>query len=412
MINNTEIESSQSRQVMLAILVAALGYFVDVFDLLLFGIVRVQSLKDIGISGDALLTEGVYLLNMQMIGLLLGGILWGVLGDKIGRIQVLFGSILMYSTATILNGFVWDVQSYAILRLISGIGLAGELGAGITLVSELVSRQSRGLATTFVASIGVTGAIAACLISQLLDWRTAYIVGGCMGILLLFLRLGVNESGIFRELAENNHVKRGDLRLLLNPKRSLRFLACLLVGVPVWFIVGIIITFSPEIGIALNLSSPVVASQAIMIAYIGITLGDILSGLLSQYLKSRKKCLLIFIVGAVISSMITLSLKDKSVNTFYLWSGIIGLFSGYWAVFVTTSAEQFGTNIRATVTTTSPNLVRGAVVPMTTLFTYLKPSLGVIGAAQVDGIIVFSLSLIALYFLKETFGRDMDFLEH
>lgn len=409
--NNTDVESTSSRQVTLAILVAALGYFVDVFDLLLFGIVRVQSLKDLGISGDGLLSEGVFLLNMQMIGLLMGGIVWGILGDKIGRIQVLFGSILLYSVATFLNAFVWDVQSYAILRFISGLGLAGELGVGITLVSELVSKESRGLATAFVATVGVSGAIAAGLISQFLDWRTSYIVGGCMGGVLLLLRVGVNESGIFKDLAEKHEVKRGDLRLLLNPGCALRYLGCILVGVPIWFIVGILITFSPEIGIALKLDAAITAPQAIMINYIGFTLGDLLSGVLSQLLKSRKKSILVFSICALVSCSVTLSLQSHSSDTFYLWCGILGVFGGYWAMFVTTAAEQFGTNIRATVTTSTPNLVRGSVVPMTMLFTSLKPSYGVLASAQIVGAIVFTLGLISLYFMKETFGKDMDFLE-
>lgn len=402
---------TESKQVKLAILVAALGYFVDVFDLLLFGIVRVQSLKDLGISGDGLLSEGVYLLNMQMIGLLLGGVLWGILGDKIGRIQVLFGSILLYSSATILNAFVWDVQGYAILRFISGIGLAGELGAGITLVGELVSKERRGLATAFVASVGVSGAIAAGAISQLLDWRSSYIVGGTMGILLLFLRLGVNESGIFKEVANNDQIKRGDLRLLLKPQRFFRLLGCILIGTPIWFIVGIIVTFSPEIGVALNLDAPIVVSKAIIINYIGLTFGDFLSGIISQVLRSRKKCLLIFIIASLMSSLTTLSLSAPSANSFYVYCGIMGVFAGYWAMFVTTAAEQFGTNIRATVTTMTPNLVRGSVVLMTMLLTYLKPIFGVIVAVQADGLIVFSLALIALFFMRETFGRDLDFVE-
>lgn len=401
----------QSKQVKLAITVAALGYFVDIFDLLLFGIVRVQSLKDLGISGDGLLTEGVYLLNMQMIGLLLGGILWGILGDKIGRIQVLFGSILIYSTATLLNAFVWDVQGYAILRFISGIGLAGELGAGITLVSELVSKERRGLATAFVATVGVSGAVFAGIISQLIDWRSAYIVGGCMGFALLFLRVGVNESGIFKKISESDNLKRGDLRLLLDPTRFLKFLCCILVGAPVWFIVGIIVTFSPEIGLALNLDAPVLASKAIMINYLGLTFGDILSGVVSQWLRSRKKALLIFIFSSLLCSIAALSLQDSTTTNFYICCGLLGLFGGFWAMIVTTSAEQFGTNIRATVATTVPNLIRGSLVPMTMLFTYLKPEYGVIVAAQIDGLVVFSLALIALYFLTETFGRDLDFVE-
>lgn len=414
MLKNLGIENSSdaaSRQVYLAVMVAALGYFVDIFDLLLFGIVRVQSLKDLGVHGEGLLTHGIFLLNMQMVGLLLGGVLWGILGDKLGRIQVLFGSILMYSTANILNAFVWDVQSYAILRFISGIGLAGELGVGITLVTELVAKETRGLATAFVATVGVSGAVAAGLVSQYLDWRTSYFLGGCMGIALLFLRVGVNESGIFKEVAAKDEIRKGDLRLLLRPKLAFRFLSCILIGTPIWFIVGIIVTFSPEIGTALKLDSTIVASQAIALNYIGLTLGDLLSGLTSQLLKSRKKAIFIFATAALICSAFTLSFSAHSATTFYFCCTILGIFSGYWAMFITTAAEQFGTNIRATVTTSTPNFVRGAVVPMTMGFTYLKPDFGVIASAQIVGAIVFALGFTALLFLKETFGADMDFVE-
>jgi putative MFS transporter len=404
-------KSLSPRKINQAIAVAALGYFVDIFDLLLFGIVRVQSLKDLGISGDALLSEGVYLLNMQMIGLLIGGLFWGILGDKIGRIQVLFGSILLYSTATFLNGFVQDVQSYAILRFISGIGLAGELGAGITLVSELVSKERRGLATALIATVGVSGAVVAGVTSKYLDWRSAYMLGGFLGFLLLFLRMGVNESGIFRQLAESTHIKRGSLKLLLKPERMLKFLACVLMAVPIWYMVGIIVTFSPEISVSLKISGTIDVATAIAINYIGFTFGDMLSGVVSQLLKSRKKCLLIFMLASLVFSVGALSLEGYSTNTFYLFCGLMGLAGGYWAMFVTTAAEQFGTNIRATVTTTTPNLVRGAVVPMTFLFSYLKPDYGVVAAAQITGLIVFILGLLALSLLEETFGKDLDFVE-
>ncbi len=407
-LSGTEYSPAKIKQ---AILVAALGYFVDIFDLLLFGIVRVQSLKDLGIGGDALLTEGVYLLNMQMIGLLLGGLFWGILGDKIGRIQVLFGSILIYSTATFINAFVHDVQTYAIVRFISGVGLAGELGAGITLVSELVAKERRGLATSFVAGVGVSGAVVAGLVSNYIDWRTAYMIGGILGFMLLFLRMGVNESGIFSQLAEDKKIRRGDLRLLLNPKRLIRFLACILIGVPIWYLVGIIVTFSPEIGTALNIQGSLSVATAITINYLGFTVGDIASGLVSQYFKSRKKALLLFISLSLLFAAIILNLESASSSTFYLLCGLMGFAGGYWAMFVTTSAEQFGTNIRATVTTLAPNLVRGAVVPTTTLFTYLKTDYGVITSAQITGLIVFSLGFVALLFIHETFHKDLDFTE-
>src|SRR5678815_49497 len=143
--------SGVTRGARLAVIVAALGYFVDIYDLLIFGIVRADSLKSIGIAPDAQLGPTQLILNTQMIALLLGGILWGVLGDKRGRISVLFGSIILYSLANIANGFVHTVPQYAAARFLAGLGLAGELGGGITLVSESLDEKTRGHGTTIVA---------------------------------------------------------------------------------------------------------------------------------------------------------------------------------------------------------------------------------------------------------------------
>ncbi len=394
-----------------AVIVAALGYFVDVFDLLLFSIVRVRSLESLGYSGEELLDHGVFLLNMQMGGMLIGGIFWGVLGDRIGRVKVLFGSIITYSIANILNAYVQGIDSYAALRFISGIGLAGELGAGITLVSELVDKSKRGLATTFVATVGVSGAVVASIVTQLIDWRTAYLIGGGLGLLLLFLRVGVHESGVFHTATQDSSLSKGDLRLLLTPRRLGRFLSCIVIGLPIWFIIGIIVTFAPEIGKGLQVETPLVASSAVLFSYIGLTTGDLLSGLLSQYLRSRRKALLGFIVFGFAGTLVLLSQARVSTDFYYIMCGLLGLSAGYWAMFVTVAAEQFGTNLRATVTTMTPNLVRGAVVPMTLVFAWLKPSVGVVQSAALVGVGVFVASLIALYCMRETFHQDIGFVE-
>lgn len=407
---NNANRSNQNTNI--AVLVAALGYFVDVYDLVLFSIVRVESLKSLGLSGDNLLSDGVFLLNMQMIGMLLGGILWGVWGDKRGRIQVLFGSILLYSLANIANAFVTSVEQYAALRFIAGIGLAGEIGAGITLVSELMSKETRGYGTTIVATVGVSGAVAAGLVGDLFDWRTAYIVGGVMGLLLLVLRISVTESGMFSAVRGDEKLARGDLRLLFSSReRVLRYLNSIIIGIPIWFVVGIIVTFSPEIGVAMQTTEPLTAAKGILYCYIGLTVGDLASGLISQLWRSRKKTIMLFLLLTCGGSFAVLCTRGIPPQFFYGSLLFIGFFAGYWAVFVSAAAEQFGTNLRATVATTVPNFVRGIVVPMTILFEYLKAHVGIIASAQIVCVLVAGLAMLSLWKLRETFGRDLDFIE-
>ena len=396
----------------LMILVAALGYFVDIYDLVLFSIVRLPSLRDIGVQESDLLNVGVDLLNYQMGGMLIGGIIWGIVGDKKGRLSVLFGSILMYSLANIFNGMVTSVPAYAALRFIAGMGLAGDLGAGITLVSEIMHKDKRGLGTTIVATIGISGAVAAALVGDFFDWRIAYYIGGAMGLALLLLRMGVYESGMFHEV-KSKKVKRGNfLSLILNKERALRYFSVIAIAVPVWFVVGILITFSPEVTKAMGMKGDLPdPGKAIMFAYIGITIGDLASGLLSQYLSSRKKVIALFLSLTVIMCVFYFLMAASSLFVFYSIAVLIGFATGYWAVFMTAAAEQFGTNIRATATTTAPNFVRGAVIPITILFKMLSPQTGITMAAIIVGILTFILGFIALYNLKETFGRDLNFTE-
>lgn len=393
------------------VVVAALGYFVDIYDLVLFSIVRVSSLKDLGVFGPAIMDKGVLLLNMQMIGMLIGGVFWGILGDKKGRLSVLFGSILLYSIANIANGMVQTVEAYALWRFVAGIGLAGELGAGITLVSETLPKKARGYATMIVATIGVSGAVFAGVIAQYFQWRTNFFIGGALGLMLLVLRFSAFESGLF-EKAQQQKVKRGRfLSLFTDRKRFIRYLLCILIGVPLWYVVGILVTFSPEISGALSVVGGVQAGRAVLFCYLGLVFGDFASGWLSQKLHSRKKAVLIFLILSVLSVGGNFLAFGISTTWYYILCAALGFSSGYWAVFVTVGAEQFGTNLRATVATTVPNFVRGAVVPMTLGFQALKTQIGILPAAGGIGVITLGTALVALIFLPETYGKEMDFLE-
>jgi MFS family permease len=409
----TDLNKSTTAHIFsLPVMVAALGYMVDMYDLFLFSIVRVPSLKSIGVSGDNLLSDGIFLLNLQMAGLLIGGIVWGIIGDKKGRLSVLFGSILIYSLANIGNGFVTTLNQYAVLRFIAGFGLAGELGAGITLVAEILPKTIRGFGTTLVATMGVLGAILAYFVSYLFEWQLSYFIGGGLGLMLLVLRISVFESGMFEKLKGKN-IKRGNLAMLFgNKKRLIKYINSILIGLPIWFVVGILITFSPEFGKALGLTQPVDAGKAVMFAFAGQVAGDLLSGFLSQYFKSRKKVILSFILLSFSLVLVYLLAPVESLNTFYLICICLGVFNGYWTLFVTVAAELFGTNLRSTVATTVPNFVRGAVIPLTSLFILGKGQLGIIYSALAVGALAFAISLISLRFLEETFSKDLDYTEH
>lgn len=404
------MQESGSKNVSVIVIVAALGYFVDIYDLILFSIVRISSLKSLGVTGDSLLSDGVMLLNMQMAGMLLGGIIWGILGDKRGRISVLFGSIIMYSIANILNGMVTDVTQYAVLRLIAGIGLAGELGAGITLVSEVMSKESRGYGTTIVASIGILGAVVAALVADVFEWRTAYYVGGGLGLLLLFLRIGVYESGMFKNIKKEEIGKGQFQHLFTSWSRFTKYVKCIFIGAPLWFVVGILMTFSDAFAKQLGVEG-VTPAKSVMFCYIGLAMGDLLSGFLSQYYKSRKKIIFSFILATNILIIVYLFMNHYGTFYFYSVCAALGLSCGYWAVFVTNASEQFGTNLRATVTTTVPNFVRGAVVPLTLLFQYLNPAVGIIYSAAIVAGISLVFAYISAVRLEETYGKDLDYIE-
>lgn len=400
----------------LPVIVGALGYFVDVYDLLLFSIIRIPSLKSLGLTAEDIDKRGVDILNIQMFGLLLGGILWGVLGDKMGRLRVLFASIILYSLGSIANGFVHTVGQYEAIRFITGLGLAGELGAGITLVSESMSKERRGLATSLVAGIGLSGAVFAYFIKVQFamgpeGWRTCYFIGGGLGFLLLLLRIGVLESGMYNNIAASN-VSRGNFFMLFTNRRRLKkYLTAILIALPNWYVIGILITFSNKFAGLMQVRGAIDPGKGIMVAYAAISIGDIAIGFISQGLKSRKKALLLFHIITVIAVVAYFNLQGQSSSSLYWVCVFLGLGTGFWAMFVTMAAEQFGTNIRATVATTVPNMARGSLTLVSLLFVSLQPSLHYFRAGWVTGIIVFAIAFVALALTEETFGKDLDYIE-
>lgn len=397
--------------VALAVVAAALGFFVDAYDLLLYSIVRNESLVGIGVPKAEILNVGIDLLNAQLFGLLAGGVIWGVLGDIYGRRSVLFGSIVLYSVATFVNGFVNTVPLYAACRFIAGLGLAGELGAGVTLVSELMSKENRGYGTMIVAAVGVLGVVTASIIGGRFPWRTAYFIGGALGMMLLVLRMGVSESMMFHR-AKGVRVSRGNfLALFTSATRLKKYVFLILVAMPIWYAIGILITFSPEIGTALGLKEAPSAGTAIMLYYLALTFGDLTNGLLSQLLKSRKKIIAAFMLLTVAFCLAYFTLGGFSRTLFYVICFLIGWSSGYWAVFITVSAEQFGTNLRATVAVTAPNFVRGLTTVLTIAFKYFQPHMGTVRSAAVIGLVIVVIAFVSLLQLEETFGKDLDYVE-
>ena len=397
----------------LTVIVGALGFFVDVYDLLLFGIVRKPSLKALGLSPLEILNQGELIISIQMIGLVVGGIIWGVIGDKKGRLSVLFGSILIYSLANIANGMVTTVNQYIIMRFIAGVGLAGELGASITLVSEMLPKEKRGIAASIIASVGVFGAVTAFFVYKFFgDWRLCFYIGGGMGLLLLLLRVSIFESGLYDEVKKQN-VERGSLMMLLGSKdRMLRYMKGVFIGLPVWYVIGILITFSDEFGKRFGISN-IDPGQAIMYQYIAIGIGDMSAGLLSNYLKSRKKALFIFYGICSLFIILFFMQSGGSATTMYILIACLGFGSGFSILYITMSAEQFGTNLRATTAISIPNVVRGFLPLMILLFKGIRglTNDNYLLSAEITGAIVMGIAIISAYHTKESFGNDMNFIE-
>ncbi|WP_461452204.1 MFS transporter [Mucilaginibacter sp.] len=409
----SELSSARiNRNVIFLVIVASLGYFVDIYDLLVFSIVRTPSLLAIGVKAADVKAAGISIINWQMFGLLIGGLIWGIVGDKLGRIKVLFGSILLYSIANFVNGKVTGVEEYIIVRFIAGVGLAGELGAGITLVTETMKTEKRGYGTMIVSVIGLFGAAAANLVAKELDWHWAYYVGGILGIFLLLLRLGTYESGLYKDIENKEEVSRGNfLMLFTNFKRFIKYLYCILVGSANWFVIGILITLSPEFGKALGAKVPLNAGDGVFYAYIGIAIGGLFAGMLSQITKSRRLAVVVFIFISVASAICYLSATNITATQFNWLSLFLGFGVGYWPIFVTIPAEQFGTNIRATVTTTVPNFIRASLIPINAAFAALSVGYGMITAAYIMMGVLSLIALLSISQLKESFSKDLDYLE-
>lgn len=427
-------EKSNKNQIILVLIVAALGYFVDIYDLVLFGVVKGESLQQImsNASPEQIAATGKFLFNMQMLGMLLGGLLWGILGDKKGRLKVLFGSIILYSIANLANAFVTDIPSYAFIRIIAGIGLAGELGAGITLISEIMTKETRGYGTMIIVTFGALGAVAASLVGanglgitqffhdftglSLQNWQVAYIVGGLMGLLLLLLRIGTIESSFFLNGKDEKHIKKGDLKLIFYKRENLlKYIHCIFIGIPIWYIIGLLImnskdNFGPWLGIN-NIEN----GKAVMYAYIGLSFGDLLSGILSQILKSRKKVVYLYLSFTLVTSITFLFFLEYFVtlnaSIYYLMCFLLGTGTGYWAIFVTIAAEQFGTNIRSTAANTIPNFVRGSVPIIMLLFGLLTLNFSDGVSALMIGLFFITLAFYSISRLKETYGKDLNYNE-
>ena len=400
----------------LPVFVAALGYFVDVYDLLLFTIVRQTSVMSIGSTAETIIVDSAHIINWQMSGLLIGGILWGVLGDKKGRLKVLFGSILLYSVANILTSFVQNVDQYAYCRFIGGIGLAGELGAGITLVSEMLPKHKRGIGTSMVAGIGLFGAVFAYFTFKYTnDWRLCYQIGGVLGFFLLILRVKVAESFMFESVKLSKLAKGNFFMFFQNKKRFVKYITAILIGLPTWFVIGVLINYSNKFASSLYGVNLIDSGRSIMLAYIGIASGDLLIGYVSQYFKSRKKALMLFYILSIIGMILFFSPFNNNDSRMYLICAFLGFSTGYWAIFNQMAAEQFGTNLRATAATTIPNMVRGALPLINFLFLdILQKKLGwdIVQSGMFTGTIVMMITLIAYFFTEETYHKDLDYMEH
>lgn len=403
---------AQSKRLNLLIIVASLGYFVDIYDLIVFNVVKKESLEALGFSGPELKAKEILLFNLQMTGMLIGGILWGIMGDKKGRVSVLFGSIFLYSIANLANAYVININQYAITRFIAGIGLAGELGAGITLVAENMKREKRGYGTMIIVTFGALGAVVASLVGKNFGWQATYIVGGCMGLVLLLLRAGAYESGMYQNLKEHTNIKKGNFMTLF--KRSdlfLKYIACILIGLPIWFSIGVLINLSNRFGEAMGMLEKVNVADSVMYAYLGLSAGDLVSGLLSQLLKSRKKVVFIYLALSFILMIVYLFNPSVTIDYYKVMCFLLGFAAGYWALFVTIASEQFGTNIRSTVTNTVPNFVRGAVVPITLSFASLTVVQGTIWAAFIVGLVCLILAFLSTLYIKDSFSKDLNYYE-
>lgn len=398
-----------SKQEILTVLVVALGYYVDAYDLLVMSAVRKPSLLSLGVPESETLNIGLSLLNYQLVGLMIGGVMWGVIADKYGRKKALFGSILIYSFANIANGYINSVNMYYWLRIIAGFGLAGELGVGISLITENVAKERRTISTAIVSFFGMLGASTGGWFGSIFEWQNCFLIGGFAGLLLLLLRLKVEESVMFNEIKDKN-VSKGNIWMIIkNPKTLLTYFFCTLAGAASILFIGVFIQSTPELGKLFNLN--ITAGIALIWYYLGASVSEIIAGLLSKLLKERKAPIYIFYAISLLAITNFCVNVPNSPYFFYLNCLFLGFGLGWWSQLITLSAELFGINVRATAATSIPTFARAWNIPFSNIFKQNIPNLGIVNSAFGIGVIVVSLAIISITMVKETFENDANFIE-
>ena len=398
-----------TKQEILTVLVVALGYFIDAYDLLIFSAVRKVSLMDLGVAETDTLNIGISLLNFQLIGLMIGGVLWGILADKFGRKTILFSSILIYSISNIANSYISSVDMYYWLRFIAGIGLAGELGVGISLITENIAKERRTVSTTVVSFFGMLGAATGGWLGSVFHWQTCFLIGGFAGFLLLLLRLNVEESHMYLGIKDSK-VKKGNILLILkNPKSLITYFFCTLAGSSSFLFIGMFIQSTPEFGKIFNIS--VTAGVALVWYYVGASISEVIAGILSKLLKERKAPIYIFYAISLLAIVIFCVHTPSSPRIYYIHCSLLGFGLGWWSMLITLSAELFGVNTRATAATSIPTFARAWNIPFTSVFKNNIPKLGILNSAFAVGVIVIALAIISATTIKETFENEANFIE-
>jgi MFS family permease len=400
-----------SRKDILMISVAALGYFVDLYDMLIFSSERVEALGSIGVAKQKMGEVGLMLQNYQMLGLVIGGFLFGILADKFGRLRVLFASILLYSVANIGNAFVTNVPAFAVARLIAGIGLAGELGVALSWISESLKPQQRTIATTIVSAFGLLGGVVAAIMATHFHWQTSYMIGGIMGLVLLAFRVSLNESKLFEQTRQSSAKKGNLFQLLSNKKQLKKFVLCVLSGAPAFVLLSIYVTLAPEFGAAFGITEQISVAHGIMVFLIVFAMSDVACGLLSKIMRKRKTPLLIFACLQILSIGYYLLVPPQTVEAFYFRCMLLGFSAGYWGILITNSLEQFGTNIRATVATSTPSLIRGMTIPASIFFTVVSKQTSLVTAGAIVGFSLVAISIVSILLLDDKFENDLNFME-
>jgi MFS transporter, putative metabolite:H+ symporter len=381
------------------------GYFIDIFDLVLFSTLRISSFEELKITDPTYWT--VVFFNLQMTGILVGGIFWGKMADIKGRSWSFMGTILVFSIANIINGLTSSLTVYGICRFIAGFGLAGEMGSGIALICEKVPDEKRSLYLGFVSSLGCIGAVLSGWLGDIVYWRYLFIGSGFAGILLTLLRKNLLEPDLFRKTATLN-IPRGQWKTLFqSPPDLIRFILLIFLGIPMWYIIGILWSFSTEMTstIGLNIFT---SGQAILWGYVGVWMGDMLMPFVSQFLKSRIFTIQICLIMMLLGVIYLFQFQPHSLLSFQLTHIFLGFTIGYWAVYATLCGESFGTNIRALTSTSLPSLIRFSSIPMMIIYQYGRDE-NELNIALGMGLTVLCISMITTYFIKDTFQKDIDF---